>query len=347
MKVETITSLTTIILTGALAVGLASAEKLKDPAERDEDISGTEVSVEVDVTADGVYRYTYRLAAPETNLGDVGGFELNISCDKALPEIGIDKPGYFRISSRDGRHVPAVVAWDSSEVHGPTRVNIRNQASWSYVDLAPGETREGMVIYSTAAPGTVHYKIEPIWNPFGYDTGDWTHDADPPEDWAVREDFIIHGIIEGPACPGDDEPRFAGSRFRGSPERINQLLTYSQPTRDRMRKPGGTEALEIVVHYHERLDAESFRVQPGWARRYFEPQPGGSQRVELPLRGGAATRIQLEGRAGHSDKPRDEDPWHHSFKDMDVFEVRIGEHPGQGRGGPDERPAEGDSGHGD
>jgi hypothetical protein len=57
--------------------------QLLDPRTRDEDISGTRVTVDVSTTSEGLYLYTYGIVAPTTNKGSVARLRQRI--EQAYP----------------------------------------------------------------------------------------------------------------------------------------------------------------------------------------------------------------------------------------------------------------------
>ncbi|WP_018231199.1 hypothetical protein [Thioalkalivibrio thiocyanodenitrificans] len=167
-----------------------------------------------------------------------------------------------------------------------------------------------------------------------YDYSDLDHDEDVP--WT--DDFTVTGITTGPACPGEEYPddgtepdvRFPGSPFRGQPDQLNELLTYSAPLRDQFHVEAGTHEFEMTIHYHETIDPRSFRVTPerNQLRRLFNPRPGTSETVRIPLEPGK-NRIELQvqsqftppGRA--TTPPRETRGREGVSLDRDVFVIRV------------------------
>lgn len=298
-----------------------------DPMVRDENISDSEVTVEVTLREDGFYEYTYYVTSGENNKGIVSALEIDLGCNFDFPDFDMppEKEGNrnLGIGIGDRPFTPAVVRFEEERLHG---ISSSRKAHW-HLGLRPGEDMGGMRILSPVEPGMRRYVLDPYLETLGWDYESLSEEEREAAPW--KEDFQVTGMIEAPACPEDEEGRFPGSSF--GPERINQLLTYSEPLRDRLTVAESVDSIQFTIHYHERIDPETFKVQPGWAKRYFAPEPGASQTVELPLRG-PINRFQFRVRPPQSDKPRDEDPYHHSFQDRDVFEVRADGHPGRGRG---------------
>ncbi|MGM0594805.1 MAG: hypothetical protein ACQETD_09735, partial [Pseudomonadota bacterium] len=142
------------------------------------------------------------------------------------------------------------------------------------------------------------------------------------------EDFMVTGLIEGPACePEQPSPLYAGSKRGFETDDDNQLLTYRKPTRNRWHAEPGDEFLTLEVVYSERMDPKSFKVTPGWAKQYFNPNPGAEETVSIPLRSGV-NKVKLEART-EKEKPQGGGRPEFSRKDMDEFEVRL---PTKGKG---------------
>jgi hypothetical protein len=114
----------------------ASAQELKDPRHRDEEISHTTLSVNVSLAADGnyLYEYEYDLVSGSKNLGTISGIAIDISGED--PEvIGLGRPPTTNYSD-DGKHVSVALEGKYGEAVLPA-ITANNFASWS-TQLAPG-----------------------------------------------------------------------------------------------------------------------------------------------------------------------------------------------------------------
>lgn len=303
--------------------GLVEAA-LKDPRTRDEDISNTIVNVKV--TNEGeLYRYDYTIRSSGTNLGMVSELMIDLRCDLDFGEVSIPVPdqrlGYLGNISRDGKHVPVELFADygTSSAYG---VTIFNSAMWG-VYVPPGAELGLVSILSPAPPGLVTYTLEPAmandptWDYASYEEGD------PTVPWI--EDFTVLGKVTGPACNLEDPNAnlFQGASFGYEPDAINQLLQYKVPQTDRFHVDAGTKETEIHIFYGSGIDVKTFKVEPAYLRHYFSPVAGADEIVILPLKK-AKTKIKL---SVHTIKEkgttRNNNSAHHSYKDMDVFEIRI------------------------
>jgi len=306
-----------------IQLGLAEAE-LKDPRTRDEDISNT--IVDVKVTNEGeLYRYDYTIKSSDTNLGVVSELMIDLRCELNFGDVSIPVPaqrlGYLGNISRDGKHIPVELFADygTSSAYG---VTIFNSAMWG-VYVPPGAEIGLVSIFSPAPPGLVTYTLEPAMaNDPTWDYASYAED-DPTVPWI--EDFTVTGKVTGPTC-SLEEPianLFQGASFHYEPENINELLQYKTPQKDRFHVDAGIEETEIHIFYGANIDAKTFKVEPAWMKRFFNPVAGTDEKVIIPLKK-ARNKIKL---SVHTVKvkgtTRKNDPGHHSFKDTDVFEVRV------------------------
>lgn len=307
----------------ALAISVAAmAEEptLIDPRTRDEDITGTTVSVQV--ATDGQnYEYQYAITAPDSNTSKVTALFIDISCQEQLAgAIPLDTPGHvlgsFGSKSADGKHVPLIVESDSgsSVSWGITR---DNRAYWALL-LSRGGTST-VTIKSPHAPSLRQFVLEPDvdTNHDQYDYSGVTED-DPTVPWL--DDWRVTGSIKAPACPGEEPPPEETPRFDGTamPEEsaaINRLLSYEAPLRDRFQLPADAAGYTLTLRYGEVIDPASFSVEPNneKLRRLFHPAPGTQETVQIPVSEGK-NKLKLEIRA--------KNPGPGVGKDIDWFEAR-------------------------
>ena len=299
------------------------AQELLDPFTRDEDISGTEVTVEVNEIAGGFYEYVYRVAAPISNKGKVQHFSIDLSCELDFGEVTFPVPPDPLFRAKDiSSEVPYVpVQMYHDPVHtGWMIIGARGQVLW-LISLKPGEAGDQYRLVSPAPPGLRPYRLVPSWASDAYDYDDLSQEEVDTVPWIHT--FTVTGMIEAPACalptdPPDPEPElFLGSGEESS----NALLTYSEPLRDQMHVPSTKEDFTVTIFYGEAIDPQTFKVQPGWAKRFFNPVPGTRETVTIPLRE-SVNRIHFEVGMEKSKGPRNDDENHHSRKDRDTFEIR-------------------------
>ena len=302
------------------------ATELKDPKLRDEDISGTLVSVEYFSRTDGLFEYIYTISNPDTNKGTIANLGLDLSCDflfdpVSLPDLS-DRPGYTNIAQpKEGTYTPVAIEGASSFLYG---ISSDYTASWG-LSISPGQQDTGLRLISSAEPGMRVYKVEPRMD--NDETWDYPEAADPSIPWIP--DFTITGMIAGPGCPGVTEPpdtaRYPGTGFRVEPDNINQLLSYRVPQKDRFHVAAGTKETTLHIYYANEMDAKTFKVEPAWMKKYFNPLAGTDEQVTLPLKK-ARNKIKL---SVHTPKAtgtaRKNNELHHSYKDTDVFEIRVDE----------------------
>lgn len=332
-----------LMLIASLSASSASYAEGPDPYTRDEDISATQVAVEVAQNASGHYVYTYSVSSQSSNLGYVLSFEVDLACDSSVDGNDFDPAAYpskaLPPRPPQGSYVPVAISapYGRAALYA---VDDKRYANWG-VFLDPGKSSQGLTLVSPYPPGARAYRLVPdmdVLPPWDYSNVD---PDDPTVPWIP--DFTVTGITRGPACPGEEDPapsRFAGSQFPGESSELNELLTYSAPVVDRFHVEEGTPQVKMVVHYGKDIDARSFRVTPanGQLRKLFNPQPGTSATVNLPLQAGR-NKIELQVQSVFVPPGQQDDnaqPTHGRggvSVDRDVFEVRVGSTTGRGGNG--------------
>ena len=150
-KIEIFSYVIVLLLIGT---GTTWAAALKDPALRDEDISKTDLSVEIFTRPDGLNEFVYTLDSPIENLGRIVRLEIDISCEVVFDPVVLPFPigaeGYDDSHDEDGvpPHTPTAVIgdWGSSWSYG---FDYDGNAQWG-VWLAPGESTNGLRMVSPA-----------------------------------------------------------------------------------------------------------------------------------------------------------------------------------------------------
>lgn len=308
---------TTVLLVFSLAQPGAIGAELKDPRTRDESLAATTVTVETQRLPSGNYEYIYSVANPATNAGTIDRFMIDLACDIDFGEVTFAEPpeplfqGDFSLRP----HVPVQLYFAPTYTAGMT-IDAEAQASWA-LNMEPGGSDSGYRILSPAPPGLRRFTLTPSWPTHEYDYSTLTDEEIETIPW--EDTFTVSGMIEGPACalaPDPEPDLYLGSGAEG--EAVNGLLAYAEPLRDQFHSEA--DSIRVHVHYGEDLDPSSFKVQPGWARRLFTPQPGGNEVVELPLSPGMNV-FQFQGTATKRVDPRKDDETHHSRRDRDTFRV--------------------------
>ena len=309
--------------------GIAQAGK--DPAIRDEDISGTEVKVSYHQRSDGLWVYEYSETASDSNKGTVTTFSIDLRCssaefnDVSLPYPPSDAEGYDGVHNSEAITPTAPQAdWGASATFG---IGTDNTAYW-LLELKPGEHLAYQQLISPTAPGWRQYTLEPAFDVIG-----WDYPRIPDPSLPGEEDFIVNGVIAAPGCPGEvppvEKPSFPGTLFPTERDGdLNGLLSYTTPLKDRVRVANGTKVVELAIRYRDDLDSKSFQVQPGWAQRFFHPKPGTEETVQLPLKQHKTrNRFFLEAHPVKALAPgagsEEHGPPAHALKDRDEFEFRV------------------------
>lgn len=300
--------------------------ELKDATLRDEDISAVVFTVEIKKRPDGLYEYVYQINNPIDNKGIVSQILINLNCNVEFEPIVLpdsnDKPGYLGdMQAESNSYTPTTIRADhgSAASYGLT---INNEALWG-ARISQGQKRTGLRLISPAAPGMRLFTIKPR---VSYADGTWFF---PEDDSIVPDtiDFTITGMIAAPGCPGVTEPPetalYPGATFQVEPENINKLLQYRSPQIDRFHVDAGTNETEIHIYYGKDIDSKTFKIEPAYLKHYFNPVAGTDEKISLPLKK-ARNKIKL---SVHTIKAtgttRKENEIHHSYKDTDVFEIRV------------------------
>lgn len=314
----------------SLAVLPLQAADLQDPRTRDESLAATTVSVETRRLESGIYEYVYTVSSPVENKGTIDLFMVDISCDIDFGEVVFPEAPepLFQGDYSLQPHVP-VQLYFAPVYSAGMEITADAEAAWA-LTMEPGGSDTGYRILSPAPPGLRTFTLKPSWATNEYDYSSLTDEEIETVPWV--DTFTVTGLVEGPACATAPDPTpdlYPGSGAEG--DVVNALLAYEQPTRDQWIT--SDESITLHVHYSDTLDPASFRVQPGWARRFFSPIAGGEDIVELPLQNGMNV-FHLDATATRSKGPRKADEDHHSRHDRDTFRVRF-EMPVETAGGKD------------
>jgi len=305
---------------------------LKDPRLRDEDISATIVTVDYFTRPDGLYEYAYSIESPLGNKGIINSMSMDLTCSGNFPPVTLPyadgMPGYSDIAASFGRaaHTPTAIHADygSAFSYG---ISTKGVADWG-IYMKPGNSVSGLRLISAVEPGMRTYSIEPWMD--NDESWDYPEAKTPDIPWI--QDFTITGMIAGPGCPGVTQPPelvtlYPGSRSHKEPEHINKLLSYRIPLKDRFHVEAGTTETTLHIYYADEIDAESFKVKPGWMKQYFNPVAGTNERVYLPLKK-KRNKIKLSVRSiegEHKDKKEgddSEDEGHEEDEDKDDDEKK-------------------------
>ena len=304
-----------------------SIAEQKDPKLRDENISATKVSVKYFMRQDGLMEYVYTINSPLENKGILGMFLIDLMCSNQFEAVSLPyadgKEGYLGESGIKGSpYTPVAIHADYGSA-SPYGITTFGSAMWGLYHI-PGSKSAGLRLITTAKPGMRAYSIEPYMD----NDASWAYPKEPDPAIPWIPDFTITGMIAGPGCPGVTEPPgetnlFAGTGFRVEPENINKLLQYRTPQKDRFHVDAGTKETILHIFYSDDIDEKTFKVQPAYLKHYFNPVAGSDEKVTLPLKK-ARNKMKLSVHTTKSlGTTRKENESHHSYKDTDVFEIRV------------------------
>lgn len=177
----------------------------KDPMSRDEDISRTQVHVEHNRLPGGLHEYIYTIDAPDSNLGVVSKFSVDLSCNVAFTAMRLPSPendqGYEGNRAWPGSISPTVI--DAKEGVADTwGIRHSGSAYWN-VQVLPGARQTGMRLVSSVPPGTREFTLRPEWNT---DSSEWDYPQEIMTGMPWVTDFVVTGDVIGPGCPDGPEP---------------------------------------------------------------------------------------------------------------------------------------------
>ena len=175
---------------------------LKDPTTRNEDISNTVVEVGISQMGDGNFLYNYTVTNPETNLGTVMSFAIDVSCDHPSS----DPLGYnvMKSISDDGKHLLLGDSHPDYPDSYKALISVSNKVGWPLF-IAPTQSKSGNILISAETPVERTFRLKPLWDNYGWDYREYNED-DPNQNWPDSTDFVVTGTVLGPRCTTDESP---------------------------------------------------------------------------------------------------------------------------------------------
>lgn len=311
----------------SLTFECANSVERKDPRLRDEDISASLLSVEYFTRSDGLMEYVYSINNPLGNKGILSTLLLDLSCEAKFEYVNLPyangKEGYMGgVTISTPKHTPAAIHADygSAASYGITE---NNAALWGLYHL-PGKSITGLRLISSAKPGMRNYSLAPYMD----NDASWNYPEEPDPTIPWIHDFTITGMIAGPGCPGVTKPLSKTTRYQGSfydvkQNDINNLLSYRIPQRDLFHVVSGTKETTLHIFYGKDIDANTFKVEPVWMKKYFNPIAGANELVILPLKK-VRNNIKLSvDTIKAKGMIRNDTISPYSYNDTDKFEIRI------------------------
>jgi hypothetical protein len=258
-------------------------------------ITGSTVdwSVAYDATR-GVYRYTYAINAPGTNLAPIHAVKIDITGSISLPQT--DSSLQENITRHPARQPATTIpvgltvpdlTWSADVSSGGNAFfHSRKEAH----DVQPGSSRGGFVIESKLPPGVRNVQIIPsdqAWFRIGDqlpNTG--AEFTDPPD---VRT-FIITTTTVAPAEVPDAALYDGGGQ---QPAEVNKFLRYATPLDNRIKVPANSTQL-VIVYYGKTINPATFAATQDGVdiTSRFHPAPGGADAVRIAV-GTSTTKVHL------------------------------------------------------
>jgi hypothetical protein len=204
----------------------------------------------------------------------------------------------------------------------------------------PHTNPENIPLPGIAGPTPVEYVIE-IWQtgveiPAGHRLKLWVSSSEAP--WFIQHiPPAVNTILHDPAHPSyvllpvmpetalefaGEAGVYLGSDYYTETVEINHLLSYTGIATDTLHLPLGTTSLPLAVRYSPFLQPGSFEAQINSNASFgqtFNPSPGSSQVVNIPLNPGlnVLSLRAVAGAGGNEDAAR-------MTKDIDKFTIRVG-----------------------
>ncbi len=248
--------------------------------------------------ARAVYRYDYRVSAPQTNKVAIDGFCIDIlgRLNRAQYDPTLTNSVVRREATKSPRQplntIPVGLLLDNPTAYSAS-VNAEGSACfmsrYSAGHLQPGNTAGGFALESKFPPGARSAEILPtklswieatIGSPEGtefYPQSD-TH-------------FDVQTTVLAPTDPDMDALFDGGGQ---SPREVNVFLRYASPVESRTKLPAGTTSATVVVFYGSSVSSSTFRAELNGIviTDRFHPIGGAAEAVTIELATGT-TRLQL------------------------------------------------------
>ncbi|HEY6139458.1 MAG TPA: hypothetical protein VI670_16980 [Thermoanaerobaculia bacterium] len=289
-----------ILLTTTTLPAQTSSYKLTDGTSVQlPDLTVTGSTVTADVSYDAaraVYRYSYAITAPVTNLAPIRKVLIDLSGKVARPQLDPTLAENIRRWSVKqpattipvGITVQDLTQWGSSSVAADGRAYFMSEEP-SYA-LLPGTSKSGFVLESKQPPGLRRAWIVPSMQP-------WVDalEALPPSDAEFvkplsEEAFAVATTTVGPADLTDADLYDGGGQ---QPAEVNKFLRYASPLDNRVKVSANT-TYTVIVRYGQTITPATFAATLDGVdvTARFHPVPGGADAVMIAI-GTSTTKLHL------------------------------------------------------
>jgi hypothetical protein len=296
--------LLTALLAALLVAGTMPAQTSSYPLDDgtsmqlpDLTITGTTLTCDVSYdAARAVYRYSYTLTAPVSNLAPVRSFRIDLSGttprtqrDSTLAENirrwSVKQP---TTTIPVGVTSPDLTQWKDCSVAADGWAYC-NASKWIYA-LAPGSSRSGFVLESHQPPGVRRAVILPSIHA-------WFEamNAAPASDAEFvnplsEANFAVQTTTIGPSEVTDADLYSGGGQ---QPAEVNKFLRYAAPTDNRVKVPANS-SFTVLVYYGLTINPSTFSATLDGVdvTSRFHPTPGGADALKVDI-GTSTTKLHL------------------------------------------------------
>ncbi len=260
-------------------------------------ISGSTITCDVTYdTSRAVYRYSYTLNAPLTNLAPIRSFKIELSGNTARTQIDPALAENIRRWSllQPTTTIPVGVSSADLTQWGDCSVSAGGMAyfsasKWIY-SLAPGNNKGGFVLESRQGPGIrrawVFPSIHAWWDALSRMPPSRAEFVTP----LSEATFAVATTAVGPADLTDADLFDGGGQ---QPSDVNRFLRYASPQQSRVKVPANS-TYTVIVYYGKTIIPSTFTATLDRAdiTSRFHPAPGGADAITINV-GTSTTKLQL------------------------------------------------------
>ncbi len=260
--------------------------------------------------ARGVYRYTYIVNAPVTNLAPIEAVQIDVSGTTLRPQTdpSLQENIVRRAQLQPATTIPVGITVSDPQWRGGVGAGGRAFFSARKViyALPPNSSKSGFVIESKLPPGIRSVEITPSDKA-------WFDIADQlPDNGAEFEQLLdVHGfsiktITVGPAEISDTALYDGGGQ---QPAEVNKFLRYAAPLDNRVKVPANS-TYTVIVYYGKTIQPATFSATLDGVdiTSRFHPIPGGADAVSVAI-GASTTKLHMsvDGTKSSGGKSTDSD----------------------------------------
>ncbi len=289
----------TILLTAAVYAQTTSYPLTDGTSVQLPDLTINGSTIACDLTYDtsrAVYRYSYTLNAPATNLAPIRSFKIELSGNTARTQIdptlaeNIHRWSLLQPTTTIpvGVTSPDLTQWGDCSVSAGGMAYF-SASKWIY-SLSPGNNKSGFVLESHQGPGVRRAWIFPSIHAW------WDALSKMPPSHAEfvtplsEATFSVQTTTVGPADLTDTDLFDGGGQ---QPSDVNHFLRYAAPQQSRVKVPANS-TYTVIVYYGKTIIPSTFTatLDRSDITSRFHPIPGGADAITINI-GTGTTKLQL------------------------------------------------------